>query len=97
MHLPTAEPAQYTYTNIQLPLITPTSPLMINAAAAKIYGVDGELEFRLTDALRPTSGFQFNHQQYTSFPSAAFGTVTGAYRWSSARPWVGSTIWKRRT
>ena len=67
----------YNYSDIQLPFVTTSSVITINGAKARIYGVDGDLEARLTSALRLTAGLQVISDRYLSFPAAPTGTPQG--------------------
>ena len=67
----------YDYANLQLPFIANSTVLTINGAKARIYGIDGDAEIRISEALRLTGGFQFLHDEYVSFPDAPLGTALG--------------------
>jgi iron complex outermembrane receptor protein len=67
----------YNYSNIQLPFVIDTTVLTINGAKARIYGVDGDFEVRISSALRLTGGLQAINDEYLEFPAAPTGTPQG--------------------
>jgi len=62
----------YRYSNLQLQTIDVASGTeqLLNAASAKIYGLDLDAEAVVTSNLRLTAGLEALHARYTSFPSA---------------------------
>ncbi len=61
----------YDYTNIQVSRYT-TTGIIYNAEGAKIYGVEGDLEARVTDALHLNASISVMHTEFSSFPQAQF-------------------------
>jgi iron complex outermembrane recepter protein len=62
----------YKYSNLQLDTVDAASGTerLLNAASAKIYGLDLEAEAVVTSNLRVTAGLEALHARYTNFPSA---------------------------
>lgn len=60
----------YDYKNLQVNSFGAFSSNLVNAAAARIYGVEGHLAAKLTDDLTLDGGAAYTHGRYTSFPSA---------------------------
>ena len=62
----------YKYSNLQLQTVDAASGTeqLLNAASAKIYGLDLDAEAAFTSNLRVTAGLEALHARYTSFPSA---------------------------
>ena len=62
----------YNYKNIQIQAFgNGPIPTVINAASAKISGLDMELTVRPTSALTLTTGFSYIHSKFGSFPNAS--------------------------
>lgn len=81
----------YNYTDIQVrstaPPALPGVPIAINAAAARVKGIDADFQFVATNALSVMGGFEYLSAKYSSFPGGtcstprpapAFGVVTVA-------------------
>ncbi len=72
----------YDYKNIQVQSVTlggSTAALLENAAAAKLYGLDGEFIVALTPQLRFNVGANLEHSTYSAFPNASgFSVNNGA-------------------
>jgi iron complex outermembrane receptor protein len=60
----------YDYQDIQVSKFTGTGIEQQNAAAAKIYGIEFDVDGYLTDHLRINGGFAAQHSEFTSFPGA---------------------------
>jgi len=60
----------YDYSNIQVPIYTGSSTLVINGAAAENYGIDAELVMQVSDALRINASANWLHARFTDFPGA---------------------------
>lgn len=60
----------YDYKNIQLSRFVGGSTILQNAAAAEIYGVEGELTAELSRTLSLTAGAAWLHARYSRFPNA---------------------------
>jgi iron complex outermembrane recepter protein len=65
----------YDYKNVQVAKYTTTS-LIYNGAAARIYGLDVDLEAQVSSNWRVTAGVEWLHARYTEFPTAPFSTPT---------------------
>jgi len=62
----------YDYRNIQITKRdTPTTTVLQNAARARLYGAELEVEARLTSRFRLTANAAYLHATYTEFPAAA--------------------------
>lgn len=75
----------YDYTNIQVSQIVAAGQITVNGAKARLYGLDVDLQARLTDALRLTGGLSLLNATFTSYPNAptnlsftGVGAVIGA-------------------
>jgi iron complex outermembrane recepter protein len=66
----------YDYKNIQLPAYVPagTGTAILNGAAAESYGIDADIEARLSENLRLNASANWLHARYTDFPRAPIGT-----------------------
>ncbi|HJQ17506.1 MAG TPA: TonB-dependent receptor [Allosphingosinicella sp.] len=62
----------YDYKNLQVTVYTPTSAVLQNGAASKIYGVDVDLTARIGPYLTLTGGGTLMHSEFTSYPQAGF-------------------------
>jgi len=62
----------YRYSNLQLETIDAASGTeqFLNAASAKIYGLDLDAEALVTSNVKITAGLEFLHARYTNFPVA---------------------------
>jgi len=62
----------YDYTNIQVEQAVLVDEVLQtvweNAASAKIYGVDADIDQRINDNLSISAGFEFTHARYGEFP-----------------------------
>ncbi len=61
----------YEYQNIQISKFT-TTQVIVNGAQARIYGLDADLTFNVTDALRIDAGAEWLHARFLDFPNAPF-------------------------
>lgn len=66
---------RYRYNNIQLSQLVPTTAsgggiLILNAARAKIWGLEAEFEARLTETFSLRGGAAYTHGRYSEFPNA---------------------------
>lgn len=64
----------YDYTNIQVSKYINNTIAYYNAPAAKIYGIDLDMEARLAPGLDLTGGVSLLHDRFTNFPNALFAT-----------------------
>ncbi|WP_174278743.1 TonB-dependent receptor [Sphingomonas bacterium] len=64
----------YDYTNLQVTQVINNQQTVFNGAKAELYGLDVDLEARLTRELKLTGGLEALHAEFTSFPNAQFGT-----------------------
>ncbi|MCI4592030.1 TonB-dependent receptor [Sphingobium sp. BYY-5] len=62
----------YDYKNLQVSLYrgNPPSAQIINAASSEIYGLEGQLAYRLTDRFQVNLGAAYTHGRYTNFVDA---------------------------
>ena len=69
----------YDYTNLQVSTYSATaiSFLIANAASARVKGIEGSLDFRVTDELTFKSSVGYNNARYKSFPGAPCTTPVG--------------------
>ncbi|KHK93177.1 TonB-dependent receptor [Novosphingobium malaysiense] len=66
----------YDYRNLQVSLyLQGGQASIINAAKAKIYGIDGQLSVRVTERLRVTAAGAWTHARYTEFNHAPVFTT----------------------
>ena len=68
---------RYEWSNIQVNLYVNGSEIAQNAAAAEIYGLEGQFDVHLTDHLMLRANGAYTHGRYTRFPNAA-AVVTAA-------------------
>jgi iron complex outermembrane receptor protein len=68
----------YDYKNIQVGHFVQGNIGYYNGAAAKIYGMDADLEANVTHELTLTAGASWIHDRYSSFPNAIFFTPNPA-------------------
>ena len=61
----------YDYKNIQVPVFSQTL-VIVNGAAARIWGIDGDFEAKAGDHLRLNFGASYLNTRWTSFPQAPF-------------------------
>ncbi|EKU74805.1 MULTISPECIES: TonB-dependent receptor [Sphingobium] len=66
----------YDYKNLQVSLYrgNPPSAQIINAASSEIYGLEGQLSYRLTDRFQFNVGAAYTHARYTNFEDAPIYT-----------------------
>lgn len=63
----------YDYKDLQVTTRTPSGlQNLLNAAKAKIYGIDADLSLKLSDALRLRFAGAYTHSEYTNFTNAPF-------------------------
>lgn len=62
----------YNYKNIQVGIFSGAAPVIVNAAAARNYGADVDLQARITSALTFTASANLLHSEFRSFPNAPF-------------------------
>jgi len=67
----------YEYKNQQVQKILGGETLVVNGAAARLYGLDVDLSARVSDQLALKSGIELLHAVYTSYPGAPIGPPTG--------------------
>lgn len=60
----------YDYSNIQVSFIANGVITTQNAAAARVYGLDAELTFRMSPTLTLSTGFGYTNARYKDFPNA---------------------------
>jgi len=66
----------YDYQNIQVTQYVPagTGTAILNGAAAELYGIDAEIEARLSDTVRVFGGANWLHAEYSDFRNAPINT-----------------------
>lgn len=69
----------YKYKNLQLTRIESGTQVLVNAARAKMYGLDIDFDASLTDFLSLRGGGQYVHDRYQDFPGAPFTTTNNAF------------------
>jgi iron complex outermembrane receptor protein len=62
----------YKYSQLQVTVYTPTAAVLENAAKAQIYGVDVDMEARVTNHFSLTAGAEILRDKFVSFPDAQF-------------------------
>jgi iron complex outermembrane recepter protein len=62
----------YDYSNIQVGRFAAGTEAIYNGAAAKIYGLDLDVDFVLTQELTLSGGLSYLHDRFTSFPNADY-------------------------
>ncbi len=60
----------YDYKNLQVSVYLAGRANILNAANSKIYGLDGQLSYRMDDHLQFNVGAAWTHARYSSFPGA---------------------------
>lgn len=64
----------YDYNNLQVTQFVGISQTIVNGAKARLYGVDVDLEARVTPDLRLSGGFEVLDAKFTSYPNAVGST-----------------------
>jgi iron complex outermembrane receptor protein len=67
----------YDYTNQQVEVNTGTTSNTINAAASRMYGLDGDITARLTREITLNANFAYLDAKYRNFPNAAILVPVG--------------------
>lgn len=67
----------YDYTNIQVQQVSTIALIVVNGAAARIYGVDGDFAAALSDAVSLTGGFDWISPYFRSFPNCPISSPVG--------------------
>jgi iron complex outermembrane recepter protein len=62
----------YKYSNIQVSRFVNGTPAIYNGAAAKLYGLDVDMEAVVTDALTISAGAEYLHTYFNDFPCADY-------------------------
>ncbi|MGE3690840.1 MAG: TonB-dependent receptor [Novosphingobium sp.] len=60
----------YDYKNLQVSVYLAGRANIVNAATSKIYGLDGQLSYRVNDNFQFNLGAAWTHARYTDFPGA---------------------------
>ena len=68
----------YDYANLQVAQAIAGTSFLTNAASARIYGVDGDIDIKVTDNLSLFGNWGILDTKYTSFPNSVAFDVTGA-------------------
>lgn len=67
----------YDYQDLQVKLIQGGTTGVVNGGAAKIYGMEAELEAKVTQQLTFSAGMALLHSEFTSFPGAPTSVPLG--------------------
>lgn len=62
----------YNYSNIQVVLFPGGTTVIVNGPKAELYGVDADLEARLTSQFKINAGANWLHARFKTFPNAEF-------------------------
>jgi iron complex outermembrane recepter protein len=62
----------YNWSDLQVTVYENTSAVTVNAAKARLYGLDLDLQAKPTDALTVSGGFELLKDYFTSYPDAIF-------------------------
>jgi iron complex outermembrane recepter protein len=62
----------YDWSDLQVTVYENTSAVTVNAAKARLYGIDVDLQAKPTDALMLTAGIELLKDYFTSYPDAIF-------------------------
>lgn len=62
----------YKYKNIQVSRYPPGATIIYNGASARIYGVDADLEARITSQFSLSAGMSLSSNKFTRFPDAYY-------------------------
>ncbi|API60828.1 hypothetical protein BSL82_17345 [Tardibacter chloracetimidivorans] len=65
----------YNYSNLQVTQFVNLIQTVTNGPKARIYGLNADLEARISSSLRLSGGFELKHATFTSYPNAVFGQV----------------------
>jgi iron complex outermembrane receptor protein len=68
----------YDYRDLQVSIFRSGTAEIINAASSKIYGLDGQVRYRFSDAFEVNVGAAYTHARYKNFPGAPIYTVCPA-------------------
>ena len=60
----------YDYKDLQVSLYQSARAVIVNAASSKVYGLDGQVRFRASDAFSINAGFTWLHARYKNFNNA---------------------------
>lgn len=80
----------YNYTNIQVTITQAASTQLVNGAKAQIYGLDLDVEGKVTENFSVTAGLEVLHDEFKSFPSSLFVTPLSAAQGGGGAGTVGS-------
>jgi iron complex outermembrane receptor protein len=69
----------YNYKNLQLTEIEDATEVLLNAARARMYGVDLNLDAAVTEGLSLKGGAELMRGYYTSFPAAPITSVSNVF------------------
>jgi iron complex outermembrane receptor protein len=62
----------YNWSNLQVTVFENTSAVTVNAAKAKLYGVDLDMQLQVSEHLNISAGVELLKDSFTSYPSAPF-------------------------
>jgi outer membrane receptor protein involved in Fe transport len=69
----------YDYTNIQVQSLISNLPTLINGARAVSYGLDSDVQAKVTRDLGLHGGLSYLHSTFTSFPDAPISSPSGLF------------------
>jgi iron complex outermembrane receptor protein len=69
----------YQYTDLQISSYNGLQSLLTNAASARIYGLEGQGDYRVTDDLDVNASFAWTDAEYTSFPTAPVYDISSPF------------------
>jgi iron complex outermembrane recepter protein len=69
----------YDYTNIQVQSLISNLPTLINGARAESYGLDSDVQAKVTRDLGLHGGLSYLHSTFTSFPNAPISSPSGLF------------------
>ncbi len=69
----------YDYSNLQVSSYNGTQSLVTNAASARIYGLEGQGDYRVTDDLDVNASAAWTDAEYTKFDTAPFYELTSPF------------------
>jgi iron complex outermembrane recepter protein len=64
----------YDYKNLQVSLFEAGTAKIVNAAKSRIYGLDGQVRYRVSDAFEINAGAAWTHARYVNFTNAPIYT-----------------------
>ena len=69
----------YDYSNLQVASYNGTQSLLTNAASARIYGLEAQTDYRMTDDFDINGSFAWTDAEYTKFDTAPFYDISSPF------------------